>query len=53
MATQQNRLIMISGVEFSITKMYLVWAKDVGVVVKVTKCAESMFMGLELDKAIT
>lgn len=33
--------------------MYLVCAKDVGVVVKVTKCGESMFMVLELDKPVT
>ncbi len=33
--------------------MYLVWAKDVGVVVQVSKRAESVFMAPELNKAIT
>lgn len=33
--------------------MYLVRAKDDGVVVEVTECTESMFMVLELDKAVT
>lgn len=33
--------------------MYLVWAKDVRVVVEVTERAQSMFMLLELNKAIT
>lgn len=51
--TAKKMLIKISGLKYSITKMYLVWTKDVWIVVKVTQCAESMFMVLELDEAIT
>lgn len=44
---------MASEPECSISEKYLVGAEDVGVVVEVTECAESVFVLLKLDKAIT
>lgn len=51
--TKQNRPTMASELECSISEKYLVGTEDVGVVVEVTECAESVFVLLELDKAIT
>lgn len=38
---------------YCIVKVYLVWTKDVRVVVKVTKCTKSVFMFVKLHKAVT
>lgn len=48
-----TKTVEISALKDSMTEIYLVRAKHVGVVVEVTKCGESMFVFLELDKAIT
>lgn len=45
--------MLMSGLKYSFINAYLVWTEDVGVVVKVTKSAQGMFMLSELDEAIT